>query len=168
MILKLRYYPDPYLRVSANEVGVIDDKVRELVQNMRESLVAYNGLGLAATQVGVDLSVFLIRDSDKGEPIEVINPKIISTSGRERREEGCLSFPELYLDIERSGKVKLKFYDINGQEREIEFEGILARAVQHEMDHLKGVLIIDRVSRTKRELIKGELEKIAERYGRKF
>lgn len=168
MILKLRYYPDPFLRLTAKEVDRVTDDVVDLVKNMQESLIAYKGLGLAATQVGSDLAVFIVKEPDKNEIIPVINPKIIKKEGKEKREEGCLSFPELYLDIERATRIRMVFVDIEGKEKELELEGILARAAQHEIDHLNGILIIDRISRTKRELIKGELERIAQRYGQKF
>jgi len=165
MILPLRYYPDPILRKEARQVEVFDDSIAQIIENMKESLIKYRGLGLAANQVGVDLAIALILLPEEERIIPAINPRVLAVSGREKLEEGCLSFPRLYLEIERPKHIKFACLTPQGEEKVIELDGIIARAALHEIDHLNGVLIIDRISSTKRHLIKRELEEIAQKYG---
>jgi len=143
------------------------EKLESTFINMLESLDFYQGIGLAAVQVGLELPMFIIKHPEyMPEPNAFINPRVISTSGKDIADEGCLSFPGLYLKLRRPQKVKLAYQTIGGKKMEREFEGILARAVMHEVDHLNGILIIDHISQTQRHIIKGVLKKIAEKYGR--
>jgi len=156
-------YGDPVLREKAQKIKEIDRDVKELVSDMIATLENQRGLGLAAPQVGVSLRVFIIDLSaiDITETVKVfINPEIISTSGEVVMEEGCLSFPGIFQKINRPEYAKVKAIDLDGNEFTLEASGMLARAIQHENDHLNGVLFIDHFSSLSRTLLQGKLKKL--------
>lgn len=158
MKYRILHFGEEPLREDSEPVGVITDDIRRLVDDMFETMHESKGVGLAAPQVGVNLRIAII---DIGEgPLTLINPKIISSSGKETCDEGCLSFPGLTEKVERAKKVLAKATDINGTKFEIEANGLLARAIQHELDHLDGVLFIDRISKARKLQLKHELELI--------
>jgi len=145
--LKILKYGDPLLRAKAKEVSKISKKVRALVDNMLEAMYLANGVGLAAPQVGESLRIFVIDISEPDEalnPKVFINPKIIKKSGAMCTKEGCLSFPEVYTDVRRYKNVTVKALDINGRPFILESDSeLLSKAIQHEFDHLDGILFID-------------------------
>lgn len=158
-------YGDPVLREAAQPVEEIDQSVKDLVSEMTESLKRAHGLGLAANQVGVAKRVFLVDLSaiDINHSLMVfINPEVLEISPESvEMEEGCLSFPDLYLKVSRPAKVRVRATDLDGNRFEMTAEGMAARAILHEYDHLEGKLFIDRVSPLTRTMIKGRLKKLA-------
>jgi peptide deformylase len=151
--LDIRIYPDPILRQKAQSVRQVTQAVIELIDSMAATMYANEGAGLAATQVGVLQRVIVI---DIGEGlVSLIDPEIVEARGEETCEEGCLSLPELMLDVTRAESVVVRHRDRNGHEADLQAEGLLARAIQHEVDHLDGVLIIDRMRG--RERLKAEM-----------
>jgi peptide deformylase len=163
-IIKL---PDPRLRLVSKPVKDIDDELRGLVADMFETMYAAPGIGLAAIQVGIPQRVVTLDLAKKEEPRKpkvVINPEILWTSEeRNTYEEGCLSIPELYEEVERPAQVKVRYTDLEGQPHEVEANGLLATCLQHEIDHLNGVLFIDHLSRLKRDRIIKKFTKAAKR-----
>lgn len=157
--LEIRKYPDPVLRRSsaAVEVEELNDSLRNLIDNMLETMYIFKGVGLAAPQVGVLTQVVTI-DIGQG-PISLINPQVIETEGGDIAEEGCLSIPDVYLEIKRGKKIAVTGINLKGKEIALEAEGLLARVIQHEIDHLKGVLILDRIPSLEREMIISKLKK---------
>jgi peptide deformylase len=150
-------YPDPVLSTKGDDVPEVDDGVRQLLDDLVETLYAASGVGLAAQQIGDTRRVCVIDiRSDDGEApgklIELVNPHIVERFGEIKWEEGCLSFPELYETIDRSARVKVEALDRQGNPFEVEGEGLLAVVLQHEIDHLDGVLFIDRMGRLKRRM----------------
>lgn len=155
-------YPDKRLRNKAETVGVVDDAVRQLCDDMAETMYAAPGVGLAAPQIGVSKRIFVIDIANEGEPSQLrtfINPEIIAREGEAVWEEGCLSFPGIHEEIERAAKVTVRALDLQGNTFELHAEGLLAIAVQHENDHLDGALMVDRVSLLKRRMIDREMRK---------
>ena len=154
-------YPDPVLRKKAKEVKRIDDGVARLAAEMAETMYAASGIGLAAPQVGVSERVILVdvTGPERKELITLVNPVIVEKEGRVIFEEGCLSLPEVREKVERAARVLVRGYDLDEREREIEADGLLAIALQHEIDHLDGVLFIDYLSRLKRDMIERKLRK---------
>ncbi len=147
-ILKVRVYGDEVLRAKAKEVSKISKKIHTLIENMLATLYAYNGVGLAAPQVGESLRIFIIDVSKENEPrnpIVFINPKIIKKSGAVNSYEGCLSFPDVYSDVRRYKNVTVKALNMNGKPFILEAQNgeLLAIAIQHEFDHLNGKLFVD-------------------------
>lgn len=162
-VRKILVYGDETLRKESKEVHKVSAKIKALVKDLKDTMYAANGVGLAAPQIGENLRVFVIDVSNEDEPhnpIIFINPKIIQKSGATNSYEGCLSFPDAYTNVRRYEYVKVKAYDINGRPFLMEaFDGtLLARAVQHEFDHLDGVLFIDH-ARNRFEADKELLEK---------
>ena len=154
MFLKIRIYPDPVLRKKSLKAGKIDSKTRELVENMLETMYASQGIGLSAPQVGVLKRISVVDIGDKEKRV-FINPQIVKKKGRVMSCEGCLSIPGEYLEIKRSEKITVEALNENGEKFTIEADGLLARCIQHEIDHLDGILILDRISfweRIKRKL----------------
>ena len=149
--------PDPVLRQPSAPVERVDDDVRRLIDDMLETMYAAPGVGLAAVQVGVPRRVLVLDVSDKDDeqaPIAMINPEIVSLGGEPRvHEEGCLSIPEVRIEIERPASATVRYLDRNGVQQELIADGLLATALQHEMDHLDGKLIIDFLTRLKRDMI---------------
>jgi len=154
-IIKL---PHPILREKSLPVETVGAEVRAFLNDMLETMYAAPGVGLAAVQVGV-LRRMLVMDIVRGEdepkkPMMLINPEIISRSDTPRvHEEGCLSIPEMYAEVERPALVRVRYVDVEGKQREEVFEDLLATVVQHEIDHLNGLLFIDHLSRLKRDLL---------------
>jgi peptide deformylase len=162
--------PDPHLRLICAPVAHVDDRVRALMDEMLETMYEAPGIGLAAIQIGVPQRVIVLdvakrrEESASAEPMFFANPEIIWASEElSVYEEGCLSIPEFYEEVERPAKVRVKYLDRDGQPREIEADGILATCLQHEIDHLNGVLFIDHISRLKRERILKKFSKVARR-----
>ena len=160
----IRVYPDPVLATPAEPVAAIDQEIRDLVRDMAETMYAAPGVGLAANQVGVARRVAVI---DPGDPkvhlglIVLINPEIVEREGEIVWEEGCLSLPGVYEEVDRAESVAVRALDLDGRERTIRARGLLAVALQHELDHLDGVLLLDHLSSLKRGLIKRKLRKEA-------
>jgi peptide deformylase len=158
--LEILHLPDPRLRQKARPVEQFDAELQRLIDDMFETMYAAPGVGLAANQVGVllRLAVMDCGDQDAPEPMVIINPEIFEPSDRQEMEEGCLSVPEFRDKIQRYNRLRMRALDRNGQVFEIEAEGLLAQAIQHEIDHLEGKLYIDYLSSLKRERIRKKLE----------
>ena len=156
-ILEIKKYPDEVLKKKADHVRSINGDLRKLIDDMIETMYNARGIGLAAPQVGV-LKRIIVLDTNLIEnqrsPVVLINPEIVSSEGETISEEGCLSIPGFITKIKRKEKIFVKALDRNGKQIEIEGTGLLARALQHEIDHLDGILIIDRISPLKRELFR--------------
>jgi len=159
--------PDKRLRVKSEPVAAIDASVRALVDDMFATMYAAPGIGLAAIQIGVPQRVVTMDLAGKEEPPEpkvFINPEIISESAEKSTyEEGCLSIPEYYEEVERPQAVKVKYLDLDGKPQEIEADGLLATCLQHEIDHLNGVLFIDHISKLKRDMVMKKFKKAAKK-----
>lgn len=162
--------PDPRLKTKSFLVEVVDDSIRELVADMFETMYYERGIGLAAVQIGVHKRV-LVADvawredgethSMIGEQHVLINPEIIHDSGDAHTyKEGCLSFPEQFAEVTRPSNVRVKFLDIHGKKQEEDFNGLLATCIQHEIDHLNGVVFVDHISSLKRDMINRKLTKL--------
>lgn len=165
-LLQIRHYPDPVLKQPAAPVRDFDDRLRQLAQDMTETMYAAPGVGLAAPQVGVSLRLAVIDCAGQEEPpalLTLVNPEIIASDGERCEEEGCLSVPGFYARVERSARVQVRFQDLEGTSRLIEAEGLTAVACQHEIDHLDGVLFVDHLSPLKRGLFRKKWQKIQER-----
>ncbi len=159
-ILRILEFPDPRLRKKAVPVEAVDDSLRQLIDDMFETMYEAPGIGLAATQVDVHRRLLIADVSqEKNEPHVLINPEILGQEGSEVTEEGCLSVPGYYEEIERAERIKVRYLDRDGNEQESEFEGLLAVCVQHEVDHLQGRLFIDYLSEVKRQRIRKRLAK---------
>ncbi|MFF7707251.1 peptide deformylase [Pseudomonas sp. NPDC007930] len=160
-ILNILEFPDPRLRTIAKPVAVVDDEVRQLIDDMFETMYEAPGIGLAATQVNVHKRIVVMDLSeDRSEPLVFINPEFESlTDALDKYQEGCLSVPGFYENVERPQKVKVKALDRDGEPFELIAEGLLAVCVQHECDHLNGKLFVDYLSMLKRDRIKKKLEK---------
>lgn len=160
MVREVLIYPDPELKQKAKAVAKVDDDIRALVQDMVDTMYAEKGVGLAATQIGVHKRIIVIDASPQqpGEKLRVfINPELLEADGRTKFTEGCLSIPGETEEIERFLKVSVRALDENGDSFELEAEGLLSIALQHEMDHLDGVLFVDRLSSLKRGSIRKKM-----------
>jgi peptide deformylase len=158
--LTILEFPDPRLRTRATEVKTVDDGLRKLIDDMLETMYDAPGIGLAATQVDAHQRLLVVDVSvDKSEPNALINPVIVEKDGVTVTEEGCLSVPGYYEEVERAEHIRVRFLDRNGDEQEMEAEGLLAVCIQHEMDHLEGKLFIDYLSEAKRMRIRKKLVK---------
>ncbi len=156
-------YPDPVLAKPGAPVTVFDDALRKLVAEMFESMYVAQGIGLAAPQIAISQRLTVIDISFKKNPKEklvLINPEIVETRGTQLEEEGCLSLPEIREKVKRAAWVKVKAQNEHGEWFDVEGEELLARAMLHEIDHLNGVLFIDRISRLKRELVLRKIRKL--------
>ena len=168
MIYPIRAYGDSVLRAECEEITAFDDDFKKLVDDMFETMDGSDGVGLAAPQIGKKLRLFAIDSTlfdkqKKGEGIRrmFVNPVIVEETGEEWAfEEGCLSIPDVREDVLRKPVVKLKYQTIEGEEKEEEFDGMTARVIQHEYDHIEGVLFTDHISAFKRQLLKGKLTNI--------
>jgi peptide deformylase len=164
-VLDVVKYPDPRLREPTFAVAEIDDAIRELVRDMTDTMYALNGAGIAAIQVGRLERIFVLdgkiaTDDDDAPPIVLINPEIVETGrGLAICEEGCLSFPGVFVEVKRPRWVKVRAQDLSGATFEIEGEGLLGRALQHELDHLSGRLLIDMVGMVKKEMIRRKMKR---------
>ncbi len=165
----LRFYGDPVLRQKAAPVEAFATaELRQLVADMYETCEAEEGAGLAAPQVGVSLQVFVVdcaeNPEDPESPVQrfvAVNPEVVASQGLVHSEEGCLSIPGLRETVTRSARVILAARDVEGKPLQIEAGGLVARAIQHEVDHLNGILFVDRLSSLKRQLLKRHLDEIA-------
>jgi peptide deformylase len=156
-------YPDPVLAKRGDDVIVFDAALATLVEEMFESMYAAQGIGLAAPQIAISKRITVIDISfgkNPSDKLALINPVIVSAQGKQVEEEGCLSLPEIREKVARAATVKVKAQDATGKWFEVEGDELLARALQHEIDHLDGVLFIDRVSRLKRELVLRKIRKM--------
>ncbi|MEH8022354.1 MULTISPECIES: peptide deformylase [Rheinheimera] len=161
-VLHVLHYPDERLRTIAAPVDKVTAEVKQLVADMLDTMYAENGIGLAATQVNVHQRIVVIDISeDRNEPMVFINPVISTRSGETSYEEGCLSVPQNYALVDRAAEVTVKALDKNGEEFELNADGLLAICLQHELDHLVGKLFIDYLSPLKRDRIRKKLEKEA-------
>ncbi len=159
-LLTILEFPDPRLRTKAQPVTVFDDALKQLVADMFETMYAAPGVGLAATQVNVHQQLLVMDMSeDKSDARVLINPRLLEKSGEQIFQEGCLSFPGIYADVERALRVKVAAQDVDGKHIEFEVEGPLAVCVQHEMDHLAGKVFVDHLSPLKRSLLLKKLDK---------
>ncbi|MFC0217447.1 peptide deformylase [Pseudochelatococcus lubricantis] len=170
-ILPILVLPDPRLRLVSKPVEAVTDDIRTLVADMFETMYDAPGIGLAAIQVGVPKRLLVVDVGSREEerqPMTVINPEIVWESDDEFRvhQEGCLSIPEYYEEVERPARVRVRYMDLDGATREIEADGLLATCLQHEIDHLNGVLFIDHLSRLKRERVSRKFAKAAKHAGR--
>lgn len=161
-LLNILEYPDPRLRQQAEAVTDFNTDLRTLVADMFETMYAAPGIGLAATQVGVALQLFVADLSeDKNQPQVFINPKLLDSRGIEEMEEGCLSFPGFYAKVQRANEVLVRAQDLDGKEFQIDTGELLAVCIQHEMDHLQGKLFVDYLSPLKRQRLDQKLAKEA-------
>ncbi|MFN0218558.1 MAG: peptide deformylase [Hyphomicrobium sp.] len=164
-ILPIITIPDPMLRKISDPVEKIDASAVKLMDDMLETMYAAPGVGLAAIQVGVPLRIIVLDTADEGEPkkpLALVNPEIVALAPTTRiYEEGCLSIPDVRVEIERPDAVTVRYLDRRGKEQEIAATGLLATALQHEIDHLDGQLIIDFLSRLKRDMVIRKFKKIA-------
>lgn len=160
-VLKVLSYPDKRLRIKAKPVEMVDDEVRGIMNDMLETMYKAPGIGLAATQVNIHKQIVVIDVSeDKSDPLFLVNPEVVNKSGTEISEEGCLSVPEYYAEVQRAEKVTVRALGRDGEAFEIEAEGLLAVCVQHEIDHLKGKLFVDYLSPLKQQRVRKKLEKL--------
>lgn len=166
-ILPVLRFPDPQLRTVAKPIDVVDDKIKTLVNNMFDTMYDQHGVGLAATQVNVHKRVFVADcagEDEDAQPLAFINPEIIAASEENSSyQEGCLSIPEIYADIERAKTITVKALDKDGNTFTMDCEGLLAVCVQHEIDHLDGKLFVDYLSAAKRNLIRDKMKKYEKR-----
>ena len=159
-LLKILEFPDPRLRTVAKKVTIFDQDLKTQVENMFETMYHAPGVGLAATQVNYHQRLIVIDvSSDKNEPIVLINPEIVTRSGEQLMEEGCLSVPEIYAEVSRDAEITVKAQNVDGQEFELSANELLSVCIQHEMDHLEGKLFVDYLSPLKRERVRKALEK---------
>lgn len=164
MIRKILHYPDPRLRQKAEPVAQMTTALQKLVDDMAETMYAAPGVGLAATQIGEPHRIFIIDIAAENEPSDLrvfVNPEIVTRVGDTVGPEGCLSFPGVTEDIKRAARVRVRALDVNGKPFELEAEGLLAVAVQHESDHLDGVLMVDHMGMLKRRMVQRKLQKRA-------
>lgn len=174
MVLEILKYPDPFLKTRAKPVEAVDDGTRKLIDDMVETMYKAKGIGLASVQVGADRRVIVLDVPGEGEQervkgknlIALVNPEIVSSGGVTVFDEGCLSVPGITADVERASSLKVRALDRAGDPVEIETDGLFAIALQHEIDHIDGILFIDRLSRLKREMIKRRIRKALEAEGK--
>ncbi len=160
--LNILEFPDPRLKTVATEVNGFDEALTELVSDMTETMYGANGIGLAATQVNVHKRLLVLDVSeDQDQPCVYVNPEILSQSGEQSHEEGCLSVPGIYASVKRAENVTIRAQDVTGNIFEEQLEGLHAVCIQHEMDHLVGRLFVDYLSPLKRQRIRQKLEKMA-------
>jgi peptide deformylase len=163
MLRKIVVYPDPGLMKVSSTVTEFGEDLRALVNDMYETLYAAPGIGLAAPQVGVNQRVVVLdltAGEEEGNQVVLVNPRILEEEGIQKEEEGCLSLPDLQAVVGRPARAKVSAQDLEGKFFEIEGEGLLARALSHEIDHLKGVLYIDKLSFLKKDLMKRKIKKL--------
>ena len=162
-VRKILTEPDPILRQKSQPVDKVDDLTRKLMDDMLETMYLAPGIGLAAIQIGVPKRIIVLdisKDPEKKEPMYFVNPVIVSTSKNNiTYEEGCLSVPGQFAEIDRSDRCHIKYLDYNGNHKELKSEGLLATCIQHEIDHLEGILFIDYLSNLKKSMIIKKLSK---------
>jgi peptide deformylase len=165
MLLPILKEPDARLRIKARPVDKVDDEVRQLMDDMLETMYHDEGIGLAATQIGSDKRVIVIDlnsgTEEKPEVFYMANPEILWQSDEKSSlQEGCLSVPEIRAEVSRPAHIKVRYLDRNNKQIELDADGLLATCIQHEIDHLNGVLFIDYLSRLKQDLIQKKLKKL--------
>ena len=163
--------PDPILRQVSKPIETVDSEVKKLADDMLETMYDAPGIGLAAIQIGVARRLLVLdvsKDGEEKKPLVFINPEIVSSSdARSVYEEGCLSIPDYYAEVERPATITVKHLDRDGKEQVVEADGLLATCLQHEIDHLNGVLFIDHISKLKREMVIRKFTKAAKMRGSK-
>jgi peptide deformylase len=159
-VLEILQFPDPRLRKKAIALEIIDQSIEQLANDMLETMYAESGIGLAATQVNVQKRLVVIDLSeDKSKPMVLINPQILSASGTEEMQEGCLSVPDVYETVQRPEQIKVRYQTLKNEIVEMDADGLLAVCIQHEIDHLNGKLFIDYLSPLKRTRLTKKFEK---------
>ena len=161
-LLEIKNCFDPVLRKLCRPIENIDEELITLAENMVETTLAAPGVGLAANQIGLPWRLFVVNigvETDKDNLVTVVNPEITAMEGSELGEEGCLSIPDVISEVNRASQVEIKGYDLDGNEVRYEAQGYLARAFQHEMDHLNGVLFWDNLGKVKRDILKRKFKK---------
>ncbi len=164
-VLPIRIYPDPVLRVKCPEVERFDDALRGLAADMVETMHAAPGVGLAASQVGIETRLAVVDLSVGKDPeqlVVLVNPEVLEAAGRATDVEGCLSIPEISDKVERAQRIRLRASDLEGRSFELDAEDWLARAILHEIDHLDGVLFVDHLRGLRRERVRRQLRRLAE------
>ena len=156
---KIIEYPDPILRKKSESVKKVDKEIKQLIEDMAETMYASRGIGLAAIQIGVVKRVIVVNIGEG--LVALVDPEVLKGEGEIQMEEGCLCLPGVMVEVKRSEKIKVKGLNEKDEEIVIDAEGLLARALQHEIDHLNGILIIDKVSKIRRELLTSKLRKEA-------
>jgi len=160
-LLEVLRFPDERLRTKAQVVEQVDDAVRKTLDDMLETMYEAPGIGLAATQVDIHRRMIVIDVSEeKNQPLFLVNPELVSKEGKSISEEGCLSVPEYYAEVERAEQVVVRALGHDGKEQEVAAEGLLAICIQHEMDHLQGKLFVDYLSPLKQRRVRKKLEKM--------
>lgn len=160
-LLSVLHFPDPRLRTKAAPVTEVDDKIRQIVDDMFETMYETGGVGLAATQVNIHQRIIVSDISDnKTSPLCIINPEILTREGTQYEFEGCLSLSGVYERVERAQKIRARALDRDGKVYEIDAEGLLSICIQHETDHLNGILFSDYLSKLKQERLRKKLDKI--------
>mgnify|MGYP005655106941 FL=1 len=161
-LLEIKNCLDPVLRKLCLPIENIDGELVTLAENMVETTLAAPGVGLAANQIGLPWRMFVVNigvETDKENLVSVINPEITAMEGSELGEEGCLSIPDVLAEVNRASQIEIKGYDLDGNEVRYEAEGYLARAFQHEMDHLNGILFWDNIGKMKRDILRRKFKK---------
>jgi len=159
-MLTILEFPDPRLRTKAQPVTVFDQALKDLIGAMLETMYAAPGIGLAATQVNVHKQLLVLDVSEeKNQPLALINPRIVANDGSQIYQEGCLSVPGIFADVERADRITVEAQDSDGKAITLQADGLLAVCIQHEMDHLVGKLFVDYLSPLKREMVRKKLEK---------
>ena len=162
-ILNIIEAPDPRLKIKAKPVKEVDGRIRQLLDDMVETMHAAPGIGLAGPQVGESLRLLVIdiaRDGQPSNPMKIVNPEIVWASEElQPWEEGCLSLPDQFSEVVRPAEVKVRYLDESGRKQEMHAKGVLAVCIQHEMDHLEGVLFVDHISALRRNMIMRKLQK---------
>jgi peptide deformylase len=168
MLRPIVLYPDPRLRLKSKPITQFGPEFHQLVLDMTETMRHANGVGLAAIQIGEPIRMMVMDErydqEDKGEALVLFNPQILQEEGSETTEEGCLSIPDVREEVERSFKVKVRYQDLNGQEQVSEFEGLLARCVLHEIDHMDGQLFIQKIPAVKKLFLQRQLNELKKNY----
>ncbi len=163
-VREIRIYGDPILREKAHPVTEVNLQTKKLIEDMAETMYENEGVGLAANQIGVNEQIMTV---DVGQGLLVLlNPRILNSSGEESAEEGCLSLPDIKVKVERATGINVRGLNEEGIEIEMEVEGLLARAIQHEIDHLNGMLITDRISFARNQLLSSQLNRLEARGSR--
>lgn len=159
-LLKILHYPDKRLNIVAKPIEVIDDSIRQLAADMAETMYAAPGIGLAATQVDRHVQLIVVDVSEKRDDLKVfINPQILEAEGEVIGEEGCLSVPGIYDKVKRAQRIRVRALNLAGEPFELEAEGLLSVCIQHEIDHLRGKVFVEHLSRLKQDRIKQKLKK---------
>jgi peptide deformylase len=154
-LLQILTYPDPRLREKAQPVDAVDAQLRQFIDDMAQTMYAAKGIGLAATQVGVAKRVVVIDlSAERDQPQVLINPRIVARDGVQVYEEGCLSVPDVFEEVERAERITVSYLDRDGQPQQMDADGLLAVCVQHEIDHLDGKLFVDYLSRLKQDRLR--------------